>query len=74
MATLELSSQDLATSDHRQTALSADPRTDAATLERLERPRLRSSATDRALVDLAEHNFLEDDLVADLALVLSKLQ
>ncbi len=35
---------------------------------------LQSSAADQALVDLTEHDFLEDGLVADLALALFKLQ
>ena len=32
------------------------------------------TAADQALVDLTEHDFLADDLVADLALAHSKLQ
>jgi hypothetical protein len=68
--TLERPSSDVVTIDRLWPVPSADPRIDAATLECLERPRLRSSATDRVWVDLAEHDFLEDDVVADVALVL----
>ncbi len=55
-------------------APSADRRTDAAKLEPLERPWLSSCAADQALVDLTEHDFLEDDLIADLALGISERQ
>ena len=72
--TRERPSSDVVTNDRLWPAPSADPRTDAATLERLERPRLQSSAADQALVDVTEHDFLEDDLIADLALAFSKLQ
>ena len=48
----ERPSSDAVTNDRLWPAPSADPRTDAAMLERLERPRLQSSAADQALVDL----------------------
>ena len=73
-ANRERPSSDVVTNDRPWPASSADPRTDTATLERLERPRHQSSAADQALVALTEHDFLEDDLVADLALALSKLK
>ena len=71
---LERPSRDIVTNDRLWPTPSADRQTDAATLERFLRPRLPSSATDQALVDLTEYDFLADDLVADLALALSKRQ
>ena len=73
-ATRERPSSDVVTNDRFWPAPSADPRTDPATFECLERSRLQSYAVDQALVDPAEHDFLEDDLVTDLALAVSKLQ
>ncbi|HJN11217.1 MAG TPA: hypothetical protein QF564_21195 [Pirellulaceae bacterium] len=54
--TRERPSSDVVTNNRLWPAPSADPRTVAGVLERLERPRLRSSAADRALVDLTEQD------------------
>ena len=69
--TRERPSSDVVMNDRLWSMPSADPRTDVGTLERIER---QSSAADQALVDLKDHDFLDDDVVADLALTLSKLQ
>ena len=67
-STLKLSSRDFATSDHPNTALSADRRPAPKRIRRLTPP-LRPSAADQALLDVTvDDGSLENDLLANLAL------